>query len=269
MREALFFALVGLAAAGDSGSAAWYDSSSVGLLEKALAIRGIPCQQCSLVELQKKAKEHATDPVDPEHQAMYAEDVRYRRLVRNLNMTKDEVRESPRPVAWHTRARHDKKRHSCMPSLPLKPALIIAPPVCWRLRECSQLLGQMNASEGYSLGAAQAERVWAAFQMQLESGGVVFQENGTLHFAMPFTHRLAPFLPAALCDTFETTFLAARRAYLDRVPRKVRRRLATRLDYAADSGLLLGVIVVLVALLLFDIAGYHKEQAEGEKEKRA
>ena len=112
----------------------------------------------------------------------------------------------------------------------------------------------MNASEENGLDEARAARVWEAFQTQLASGSVVFQENGAIQFAMPFTHRLALFLPAAVCDTIEAVFSKVRGEYVGRVPRKVRRRLETRLNYAADSGWLAGALVMLLALLLVDIS---------------
>jgi len=115
-----------------------------------------------------------------------------------------------------------------------------------------ELIQQMNETEGFSLDGARAERMWTAFQLQLESGAVRFNSNGTMLFAMPFTHRISAFLPAAVSDAIEDALLAVRAEYISRLPRKVRRRLEGRLDWAVESGLLYGVLFVLMALLFAD-----------------
>ena len=117
-----------------------------------------------------------------------------------------------------------------------------------------EFLRRLNASEDHPFDEAHAQRVWAAFESQLESGGVVFHENGSMVFAMPITHRLARLLPDAVCDLIENAFMLVRGQYLRRVPRKVRRRLERRLDYAAESGFLHNALGVLLVLLLADLA---------------
>lgn len=118
----------------------------------------------------------------------------------------------------------------------------------------SEFIQQLNASTEGGLDEARVARAWRAFEVQLETGSVQFHDNGTIQFGMPFTHRLAPMLPAALCDAIEDTFLSLRAAYLSRVPRKVRRRLETRLEYAAEAGLLYVALAVLILILIADIA---------------
>ena len=73
-------------------------------------------------------------------------------------------------------------------------------------------LEEMNKTE--ALDPVRGERVWSAFQSQLESGSVIFLSNGTMQFSMPPTHWLATFLPAPLCDAIEAAYAAARRCYL-------------------------------------------------------
>lgn len=115
-------------------------------------------------------------------------------------------------------------------------------------------LRQLNTTEDHPLDEAHAQRVWTAFESQLHSGGLRFKENGSVVFAMPVTHRMAHWLPAAACDVIEDAFMLVRGQYIRRVPRKVRRRLERRLDYAAESGILYNVLTALIVLLLVDLA---------------
>lgn len=183
----------------------WWQSASVAELEKALFVRGVPCEKCETKELRRAVKEHASAPIDPELQAMHAEDEAYQRHVRNLNMTK------------------------------------------------SELVDQMNETEDGALDAARAERMWTAFQLQLESGTVRFGADGTMHFVMPITHRFAAILPAAAADAIEDAFTCVRGVYMRSVPRKVRRRLERRVEWAADLGLLHGLLAVLLLVFAFDV----------------
>jgi len=189
-------------AAGDESP--WWETANTAALEKALYVRGVPCNKCTKAQLKKAMSEHAALPVDPELAEMHAEELRYRKHVSSLNMTKAEFVE------------------------------------------------QMNASEDGALDDLRAERVWDAYQAQLESGAVVFSENGTIYFGMPFTHRVAAFLPPAACDAIEGAYMAARSEYLSRVPQKNRRRLEKRLNYLVESGILYGVLALLALLLLLD-----------------
>jgi len=114
-----------------------------------------------------------------------------------------------------------------------------------------EFLNQMNASDGFKLDEARGERMWNGFQAQLESGGVTFSENGTMEFSMPLTHGLF-FMPSSLCDAIEDAFMYIRSVYLSRVPRKVRRRLETRLNYLVETGVLYGVLIALLVVLAID-----------------
>ena len=129
---------------------------------------------------------------------------------------------------------------------------------------------QINSSEDGALDHLRAERAWRSFQAQLESGGVLFYANGTMSFAMPFTHRLAPMLPAALCDAIEDAFFWLRDHYLRLVPRKVRRRLERRLDYAANIGVLYAAVAFLGVFLILavrDDLRSSRESAADQKKK--
>ena len=55
-----------------------------------------------------------------------------------------------------------------------------------------EFLQQMNASGTIAEGK-QADRLWETFQEQLEGGEVQFVDNGSLRFALPITHHIAPY----------------------------------------------------------------------------
>ena len=111
-------------------------------------------------------------------------------------------------------------------------------------------LEEMNKTE--ALDPVRGERVWSAFQSQLESGSVIFLSNGTMQFSMPPTHWLATFLPAPLCDAIEAAYAAARRCYLQ-LPLKYRRRLEARLDSFVSSGALHGLLILLILIIVGDM----------------
>ena len=119
----------------------------------------------------------------------------------------------------------------------------------------SALINQINASEGGTLSESRAERVWNTFNLSLHSGAITFLDNGTMQFSMPLTHHAAAYgVPDVACDLIEEMFLRMRSVYASRVPRKIRRRLEARLEYAADSGLIYGLVAIFGTLLLVDIA---------------
>ena len=117
-----------------------------------------------------------------------------------------------------------------------------------------EFIQQMNTTDGQALDKDRAERMWTYFQAQMETGSVVFLANGSLSFSMPFTHHFASYLPPAVCDAIETGYLAARRLYVQQIPKKYRRRLESRVDALCTTGALHALLVVLVGLLLVDFA---------------
>ena len=185
----------------------YYKDSSPQMLAKELYVRGVECDGCTGDQMIDKLVEHAYDAVDPELEAMYAEEMKYKKHVNQLNMTK------------------------------------------------SALINQINASEGGTLSESRAERVWNTFNLSLHSGAITFLDNGTMQFSMPLTHHAAAYgVPDVACDLIEEMFLRMRSVYASRVPRKIRRRLEARLEYAADSGLIYGLVAIFGTLLLVDIA---------------
>ena len=128
-----------------------------------------------------------------------------------------------------------------------------------------EFVQQMNASDGMALDSARAERIWTYFQAQMETGSVVFFANGSLSFSMPFTHTVSAYLPSAACDAIEATYLAARRLYVQRLPKKHRRRLESRVDALSTTGSLHALLVVLLGLLLVDIFFSYSSSATPEE----
>ena len=111
---------------------------------------------------------------------------------------------------------------------------------------------QMNTSSGDSIDEARAERMWLHFQAQLESGAVIFQDNGTMSFSLPVTHLVAPYLPIAVSDAIESSFLACRAVYVQ-LPRRYRSRLERRLEWTVELGAVHALLASLITVLLVDV----------------
>jgi len=109
---------------------------------------------------------------------------------------------------------------------------------------------QMTSDE--EVDEARADRMWRHFEAQLDSGAVTFLENGTMQFALPITHELAPYLPDAITDTIEESYLAVRKLYVS-VPRRYRRRLETRIEWTVDQGIVHALLTLIATFLLVDV----------------
>lgn len=117
---------------------------------------------------------------------------------------------------------------------------------------------QMTTTDG-TIDEKRADRMWAHFRLQLESGGVSFLENGTMKFTYPVTHYVAPYLPEVVADAIESGFLASRSVYL-RLPWRYRRRLEARAEHFIDSGAMYVVIALMMAILVVDMGGEALER---------
>jgi hypothetical protein len=115
-----------------------------------------------------------------------------------------------------------------------------------------EFVQQMNTTAGDSVDEARAERMWLHFLAQLDSGAVIFQENGTMSFSLPVTHLVAPYLPIAVSDAIESSFLACRAVYVQ-LPRRYRRRLERRLEWTVELGAVHALLACLITVLLMDV----------------
>jgi len=117
-----------------------------------------------------------------------------------------------------------------------------------------EFIEQMNASESVMpLEGKRAERLWEAFQEQLQDGTVEFVEDGGVKFSMPITHKLAPYVHPAVVDALEAAF-AGMRAVLMKLPKKRRVQLEALVDHAFDSGALHAAIALCLTLLAIDFS---------------
>lgn len=110
---------------------------------------------------------------------------------------------------------------------------------------------QMSTSDE-TIDAARAERMWRHFSVQLESGSVKFLDNGTMNFALPLTHAIAPYLPDVVSDSIEACYLTMRSAYVQ-LPRRYRKRLESRRDWLIDSGAVHAMLVIILSFLVVDV----------------
>ena len=118
-----------------------------------------------------------------------------------------------------------------------------------------EFVSQMAATHG-ALSPAAEERMWTFFLLQLELGIVTFQDNGTIGFSLPITHRLSSVLPAAITDPIERVHAYLRTSYARAVPRRHQRRINEWADWLIESGTLVALVVVILSLVLLDV-GYE------------
>mmetsp|Transcript_76474 Transcript_76474/g.127428 ORF Transcript_76474/g.127428 Transcript_76474/m.127428 type:complete len:228 (+) Transcript_76474:31-714(+) len=111
---------------------------------------------------------------------------------------------------------------------------------------------QMNETETDNpLDGPRAERLWKAYQDQLRTGKAKF-EDGHVHFLMPVTHKLSPYLHPAVADTIEHAFSIALSFY-SRLPPKRQSEIEHTLTWMIDNHVLHAIVVLLLTFICIDV----------------
>eukprot|EP00966_Prymnesium_polylepis_P016054 370933-Prymnesium_polylepis.1 len=98
-----------------------------------------------------------------------------------------------------------------------------------------EFLEQMSAAGGDApIEGKRADRMWDAFQEQLRDGEVSFMPNGSIRFALPLTHRLAPHVHPAVADAIEVAHAWVRSLHR-RIPKRLRTNVDAVLDRTAET----------------------------------
>lgn len=119
---------------------------------------------------------------------------------------------------------------------------------------------QMRDTAQKNMTDSAMERMWQAYQEQLNDGTVEFVD-GSVKFTLPLTHTLSAYLPDAVADAIEDTYRRVRAAYVRLVPSEKRRRVEEVVAYLDDKHILHSLAVGLVLFVCVDVLRDRRQPA--------